>query len=344
MTRIIIDAMGGDNAPGEIVKGTFMALDEYKDIEIILTGNYDKISEYCKNNGYDLNNPRLSIVPTEDVIQMDDPPLCVVRDKSESSMSVALRMLKESKGDAMISAGSTGALHAGSTLIVRRIKGYSRSAIATILPLQTPILLIDSGANTEVTDVQLEQFAVMGSIYMNKLFNMESPRVGLVNIGTEPTKGTKALVQAYKYLESSDKINFVGNVEGKEVPFSPCDVLVCDGYTGNILLKTLEGLAKFLMLKIKDVFKSNPITALSGLFVKGKLTGLKDSFDASQYGAAPLLGISKPVFKAHGSSDALEIKNAVRQAINFIDTGVIIDIAKHVQPPEKEKEEVENDD
>ena len=338
--RIVIDAMGGDNAPDEIVKGAFMALNAYKDIEIILTGNETQIRDYCNKNKLNPDNDRLTIVHTESVISMEDPPLCVVRDKSDSSMSTALRMLRDKEADAMVSAGSTGALHAGSTLIVRRIKGYSRSAIATILPMQTPVLLIDSGANTEVTNTQLEQFAYMGSIYMNKLFNIENPRVGLVNIGSEATKGTKALVEAYEYLSQSDKINFIGNVEGKDIPFSPCDVLVCDGYTGNIILKTLEGIAKFLMLKIKDVFKSNPLTALSGIMVKSKLSGLKGSFDASEYGGAPMLGISKPVFKSHGSSDALEIKNAVRQAINFIDTGVLIDIAKQVQPDEEE----ENDD
>ena len=334
--KIIIDAMGGDNAPGEIVKGAFMALSAYDDVEIILTGNEKEIRDYCAENKLDSDNPRLTIVHTESVIKMDDRPLCVVREKSDSSMAVALHMLKDGEADAMISAGSTGALHAGSTLIVRRIKGYTRSAIATILPFQTPMLLIDSGANTEVTRVQLEQFAVMGSIYMNKLFGIENPRVGLVNIGTEPTKGTAALVEAYEYLSHSEQINFIGNVEGKDIPFSPCDVLVCDGYTGNILLKTLEGVAKFLMLKIKDVFKSNPITALSGLMVKGKLSGLKGSFDASEYGGAPMLGISKPVYKSHGSSDALEIKNAVRQARSFVATGVIQDIAKHVQPPKED--------
>lgn len=324
--RIIIDVMSGDNAPTEIVKGAVLAAQSYK-ADFTLVGDEDVIYRVCAENGLDLTGLRVEIEHTDSVITMEDQPLCVVREKSDSSMAVGLKMLAEGKGDAFISAGNTGALHAGSTLIVRRIKGVKRSAIATLLPFQDPLMLIDSGANTEVTKEQLEQFAVMGSIYMNNILGVAHPRVGLANIGTEATKGTKELVEAYQYLSESDNINFIGNVEGKQIPFSACDVLVCDGFTGNVILKLTEGLSSFLLKKLKTVMTSNVITKVSALSMKGKLTEMKKEFSASDYGGAPMLGISKPVIKAHGSSRAEDIKSAVKQSIAFINTGVIREIS-----------------
>ena len=336
--KIIIDVMSGDNAPEEIIKGVFLALNEYPMIDIIMTGNKDVIETVCKTNNFDLNNERISIVHTESVISMEDSPLSVVREKADSSMGQGLKMLAQGEADAMVSAGNTGALHAGSTLIVRRIKGYLRSAIATVIPFETPLLLIDSGANTEVTKEQMEQFAVMGSIYMNRIFGVENPRVGLANIGTEETKGTKQLIETHNYLSGSEKINFVGNIEGKQIPFSACDVLVCDGFTGNIILKTTEGLASFLMKKLKNIFTKNAATKVSALMMKGQMRQFKKDFDPSEYGGAPLLGISKPVIKAHGSSDAIAVKNAVRQTIDFINTGIIVELARQVQKKAEEEE------
>ena len=323
--RIIVDVMSGDNAPLEPIKGAVMAANAYK-IEIVMVGDEKIIAETCAKN--DVTLPyNIDIVNSESVITMEDAPLAVVREKSNSSMGVGLRMLADGKADAFVSAGNTGALHAGSTLLVRRIKGIKRSAISTLLPFDNPMMLIDSGANIEVNKEQLEQFGFMGSIYMRKLYNIARPRVGLANIGTEPTKGTKELVEAYEYLSRSDKIYFVGNVEGKQMPFGVCDVLVCDGFTGNTILKVTEGISNYVMKKIKGVMMSTPITKLSALTMRRQLTGLKAAFSASEYGGAPMLGISKPVIKAHGNSDAEEIKNSVRQAIAFLNTGLINDIA-----------------
>lgn len=327
--------MGGDNAPEAIVLGAFEAAGEY-DTDIIMVGDENAIMEITEKHKLPIERDNISIVHTTEVITMEDPALSVVRDKSGSSMSVGLRMLAEGKGDAFVSAGNTGALHAGSSLLVRRIKDIKRSAIATILPFAKPMLLIDSGANTEVEPSHLLQFAIMGSIYMNKIFNIESPEVGLLNNGFERTKGTKKLIEAYSLLEAEKNINFVGNIEGKILPLGHCDVLVTDGFTGNILLKTVEGMGAFFMGKLKDIFYRNFITKVSALSVKGGLKKLKDDFDVSEYGGAPLLGLSRPVIKAHGSSDARAIKNAVRQAITFINTGIIVEIVKQTIKPEPE--------
>ncbi|MBQ7160221.1 MAG: phosphate acyltransferase PlsX [Clostridia bacterium] len=339
--RIIVDVMSGDNAPLEPIKGAVTAAAAYK-VEIIMVGDEKVIAEVCADNEIKLPQ-NVEIVNSDSVITMEDHALSVVREKADSSMGVSLRMLADGKADAMVSAGNTGALHAGSTLVVRRIKGIKRSAISTILPFENPTMLIDSGANTEVTKDQLEQFGMMGSIYMKKLFNINDPRVGLANIGTEPTKGTKALVEAYEYLSRSEMINFIGNVEGKQLPFGVCDVIVCDGFTGNTILKVTEGIAMYVMKQIKGVMTANPLTKLSALTMKHQLLALKASFSASEYGGAPMLGISKPVIKAHGSSDAEEIKNSVRQAIAFLSTGLIFDISEAVAKQTSERAEAGNE-
>lgn len=323
--RVIIDVMSGDNAPSELVLGAVQAAEEYK-VEIFVVGNKDIIERTAREKGISLE--KISIVHTDVVINMEDSALSVVKEKSRSSMSIGLKMLAAGEGDAFVSAGNTGALLAGATLIVRRIKGIQRAAIATILPFSSPALLIDAGANILVTDEYLEQFAVMGSIYMEKLYGIKNPRVGLLNNGTESTKGTPLMVETNQRLSQSN-INFVGNIEGKEIPFGACDVLVTDGFTGNIVLKLIEGMGKFMMTTIKGIFLKNVLTKVSALIMKDKLKEMKREFDASEHGGAPLLGISKPVIKAHGSSDAKAIKNAVRQAMNFINNGVMYDIARH---------------
>jgi len=332
--RIIIDVMSGDNAPVEPIKGVIEAAQSAK-AELVMVGDENVIRHHIEDLGLTLPE-NVSIEHSIGVVTMEDAPLCVVREKADSSMGKGLSLLAEGKGDAFISAGNTGALHAGSTLVVRRIKGIKRSAIATILPFQNPTLLIDSGANTEVTKEHLEQFGMMGSIYMNKLYGIENPRVGLANIGTESTKGTKELIEAFEHLKNSELINFIGNIEGKQIPFGECDVLVCNGLIGNIILKTSEGVAKFVMKKIKSVFLANALTKVSAILVKSKLKELKNSMSASEYGGAPMLGISKPVIKAHGSSKAEDIRNAVRQAISFVNTGIIYDISKAVSKKDGE--------
>ena len=297
-------------------------------VDLTLVGQREVILRCARENGISLDGIRIE--HAEGVITMEDDPISVVRAKRNSSMAMGLRMLKD-EGDAFVSAGNTGALHAGSSLIIRPIKGIHRPAIATVLPLARPVLLLDSGANTNVTPEYLVQWAVMGSIYMKNIFGIRQPSVGLLNNGSEEHKGTPVVAETYKLLKASDDIFFIGNVEGNQVMSSVCDVLVTDGFTGNITLKMLEGMGKFFMSTLKGMYKKNFLTQLSAAAVKDQLVGLKKQFDASEHGGAPLLGLSKPVIKAHGSSDAQAICNAVRQAAAFVKTGVITEIAEYVE-------------
>lgn len=319
--RILVDAMSGDNAPLEILKGASIAAKEYKEHTILLVGDQNVISHIAVTNEIDIAG--IEIIHADTVITMEDNPICVVRDKKNSSMSVGLKSLAHGEVDAFVSAGNTGALITGATIIVKRILGINRPAIASVIPLGNPILLMDSGANLTVTSDNICQFAFMGAKYMEKIYGLDRPRVGQLNNGAEYNKGNALQIESYQQLSESG-LNFVGNVEGKEIPFDVCDVIVTDGYTGNIFLKTVEGMGKFLLKTLKELLMSNIATKLSALTMDTK--ELKQRFDSSEHGGAPLLGISKPVIKAHGSSDANAIKNAVRQAINFIESGVNEDI------------------
>jgi len=317
--KILVDAMSGDNAPLEILKGASLASKEYRDHTIVLVGDENIISDIAVKN--DINLDGIEIINSNSVITMEDNPLCVVRDKKDSSMSVGLKALSQGSVDAFVSAGNTGALITGSTIIVKRIVGINRAAIASVLPLSNPVLLMDSGANLSVTGDNICQFAFMGAKYMEKIYGIDRPRIGQLNNGTEYNKGTALQVESYQLLSESG-LNFVGNVEGKEIPFDICDVVVSDGFTGNIFLKTIEGMGKFMLKTLKDVLKTNLVTQMSTLTMTQKIKEMKHRFDASEHGGAPLLGISKPVIKAHGSSDATALKNAVRQAIHFVETGI----------------------
>lgn len=318
--NIILDAMGGDNAPLEILKGAADAVREYPDVELTLVGQEKTIRDLCAAENIPLE--RIKIIDAPDVITMEDSAQTVVMSKKNSSMSVGLKTLAAGGGDAFISAGNTGALMTGATLLVRCVKGVKRAAIATILPMEKPVLMIDSGSNVNVTPEFLDQFGILGSVYMEQVFGVANPRVGLLNNGTENHKGTQTMIDAYALLSKTEGINFVGNIEGKAIPFGACDVLVTDGFTGNIVLKTIEGLSKFMMKKLKGIFMKNALNKLSALIIKKEFSSLKKSFDSSEYGGAPFLGISKPVFKAHGSSDARAVKNAIRQAKEYLEKGV----------------------
>lgn len=322
--RIIVDVMGGDNAPLETVKGVCEAALEFS-ASYIIVGNKPEIEKIAEENNLDLR--RFEIVHTESVVTMEDDPLSVVRAKDDSSMSVGLHLLAEGKGDAFVSTGNTGALFTGATLIVRKIKGVQRPALAMMVPVNPPMLLLDCGANVVVNDEYLEQFAVMGSAYMNKMHGVGMPRVGLLNNGAEECKGTDLQRAAYGRLSACKRIHFVGNIEANEIVNGVCDVLVTDGFTGNILLKSIEGMGKLIMRSLKDIFYANSLTKMSALMVKKRLTDFKKSFDATEYGGAPLLGISRPVIKAHGSSNAKAFKNAIRQAIAYSNSQIIYDIA-----------------
>ncbi len=320
--KILIDVMSGDKAPLEMIKGAEMASKEFKE-EIWIIGDENIISDIAVQN--EINLSKIKIVHANSVIDMEDKPMCVVREKRDSSMSMGLKMLANGEVDAFVSAGNTGALITGATLIVKRIMGINRAAIATVLPLSNPILLMDSGANLVVTSDNIVQFAFMGAKYMEKIYNIERPRVGQLNNGAEYNKGNTLQVESYQMLSESG-LDFVGNIESKELPFDVCDVLVTDGFTGNILLKSVEGMGKFMLGLVKDLFYTNIATKVSALTMKEKIKDIKVRFDASEHGGAPLLGIQKPVIKAHGSSDAKAIKNAVKQAIHFVETGINNDI------------------
>lgn len=330
--RILVDAMSGDNAPLEILKGASLAAKEYKEHTILLVGDQNVISHIAVTDEIDIAG--IEIIHADSVISMEDNPICVVRDKKDSSMSVGLKALARGEVDAFVSAGNTGALITGATIIVKRILGINRPAIASVIPLSNPILLMDSGANLTVTSDNLCQFAFMGSKYMEKIYGLDRPRVGQLNNGAEYNKGTALQIESYQLLSESG-LNFVGNVEGKEIPFDVCDVIVADGYTGNIFLKSVEGMGKFLLKILKEVLTTNIATKLSALTMDTR--ELKQRFDASEHGGAPLLGISKPVIKAHGSSDSNAIKNAVRQAINFIESGVNEDIIAFARDYDEKK-------
>ena len=322
--RIIVDVMGGDNAPRETVKGAIAAAAEL-DVDFTLVGNRDDIEAIAAEEQCDLS--RFEIVHTETVIHMEDNPMCVTRGKQDSSMSVGLKMLAEGKGDAFVSTGNTGALFTGATLIVRKVKGIQRAGIATVLPCQNPVLLMDTGANVTVTDEVLEQFGVIGSAYMKKMFGIENPRVGLLNNGAEECKGTELQQAAYQRLKNNEMVNFVGNIEGSTLPFDSCDVLVTDGFTGNILLKSIEGVAKLIMKRLKGAIYSTPVTKLAGAVLKPKLGEMKKALDPAEHGGAPIIGISKPVIKAHGSSDAKAFKNAIKQALAYAESGAVEELA-----------------
>ena len=335
--KIIIDVMSGDNAPEELLRGAVEAANAFP-VDIAVCGNAEIIDAVARECSLDLS--MLEICHAPQVIDMEDSALSVMREKNDSSMALGLKMLSEGKGDAFVSAGNTGALVAGATLIVRKIKGVRRAAIGTVLPFTPPFLLLDAGANPEISADDALQFAVMGSVYAEKMLGRHSPRVGLLNNGTEPTKGGEMRVEAYKRLSDDENVNFVGNIEAREVPFSPCDVLVADGFSGNVVLKLCEGLGSYMFGRLKETLMQDVITKASALVMKPKLKKLKTEFSASEYGGAPLLGISKPVIKAHGSSDAHAIKNAVKQAMTVVSAGVIPEMARYAA---KKREESKND-
>ena len=330
--KIIIDAMGGDNAPHEIVKGAVRARKELS-VDICLVGRVEDIRACLQNEGAD--EADFEIVDAREVITMEDDPSTATRRKKDSSMTVALNMVRDGQGDAVVSAGSTGALLTGATLIVKRIKGIRRAAMAPVLPAgEHGVMLIDCGANVECTAEYLLQFAFMGSFYAKKLMGIEKPRIGLLNVGTEDTKGGELQHQAFALLKQAHeegRINFVGNIEGTGAFAGMADVIVTDGFTGNVMLKTIEGSIKFMMKSLKNVFYKNTKNKLAAAVLKSDLNEMKKSLDVNEVGGTAMVGISKPVIKAHGSSDASAIFSAVRQAISFVNSGVIEDIHENIE-------------
>ena len=330
--KIIVDAMGGDHAPQEIVKGAVRAQRELG-VALVLVGKKEIIEDLLRQEQADLNGIR--VVDARDVVTMEDDPGTATRRKKDSSMAVALNLLRDGEGDAMVSAGSTGALLTGATLTVKRIKGIRRAALAPVLPAgEHGVMLIDCGANVECTAEYLLQFAYMGSYYAKKIMGCKDPRIGLLNVGTEDTKGGELQHQAFALLKQAHeegRIHFAGNVEGTGVFDGSVDVVVTDGFTGNVLLKGTEGVIKYMMKALKGVFYKSTVNKLAAGVLKKDLTEMKKSMDVNEVGGSALVGISKPVIKAHGSSNAASFFAAIRQAVAFANSGIIEDITEHIE-------------
>ncbi len=329
--KIIIDAMGGDNAPAAPVKAAVKAAEEL-DVEIILVGKNDILDKELSQYSYKKN--KITVVNADEVISNHEEPAKAVRSKKEASVVVAAKLLKNGDGDAMLSMGNTGALLASGLLIVGRIKGISRPALATLLPsAKGPKMLIDAGANTNCKSDNLVQFAIMGSIYMRNVLAIENPTVGLMSNGEEEGKGDELTKETYPKLKNAP-INFIGNIEGRDVMEGTADVIVCDGFVGNVILKTVEGMGHVVSRKVKGMFMRGFITKLAALFVMKGLNEFKQTMDYREYGGAPLLGTKRPVIKGHGSSDAKAVFSAIYQAKKFVETNVTDEIVKNINSME----------
>lgn len=318
--KIMVDAMGGDNAPEMIVKGALLARDEF-DVSIVLSGKEDIIKKYIEAETKDYRN--IEILNAEDVITNDDKPVLAIRRKKDSSLVKALHAVKNKEADAIVSAGNSGALLSGATLILGRIGKLERPALAPFIPTDKGFtLLVDAGANSDCKPEYLLDFAIMGNIYCKHILNIENPRVGLLNIGAEEGKGNQLSIDAYGLLKDAD-INFTGNIESRYVLRGDADVIVTDGFSGNILLKSIEGAASYIMDNLKKELMSSFRSKIGALLVKPALRNFKKRLDYGEVGGAMLLGVNAPVIKAHGSSDSLAIKNAIKQSKNILDSNVV---------------------
>ena len=316
MVRVVVDAMGGDNAPGEIVKGAVEALNAREDIFIYLTGRKPVIE--AELSKYTFPKERLEFVYTEEVIETAEPPVMAIRRKKDSSIVKGMNMVKQKEADAFVSAGSSGAILVGGQVIVGRIKGIERPPLAPLIPTKNGVsLLIDCGANVDARPSHLVQFAKIGSIYMENVMGVKNPRVGLVNIGAEEEKGNALVKETFPLLKECKELNFIGSVEARDIPQGVCDVIVCEAFVGNVILKLYEGVGATLISKVKQGMMTSLRSKIGALLVKPALKETLKSFDASQYGGAPLLGLNGLVVKTHGSSKAVEVKNSILQCVQF---------------------------
>jgi glycerol-3-phosphate acyltransferase PlsX len=340
--NIIMDAMGGDHAPEAPVLGAIQAAKDFGS-HITLVGRGEEILNVLRKNNIEDLPKGVEIANAEEVVDMHDDPARVIQKKKNSSMVVGLRMLAEGQGDAFISAGSTGALLSGATLIVKRVKGIRRAAMGPAMPNKAggKTVILDCGANAECTPEFLLQFGLVGSLYAKKTFGVENPKVGLLNIGTEDTKGTPLQKEAYALLQNAADqglLNFVGNVEARDVPLGAVDVVVCDGFAGNVLLKSIEGTAMFMGSLMSRMFKKNLLSKLAALLVMKDIKAFKKLLDYREIGGTEFLGIRKPVIKAHGSSDVLAFRNAVRQAEQAAACSISEELEQGLKLLDKEKE------
>ncbi len=316
MIRVAVDAMGGDNAPDEIIRGAMEAVALREDIQVILVGKEELIREKLK--GYSYREQQVEVVNATEVIETAEPPVAAIRTKKDSSIVVGLKLVKAEKADAFVSAGSSGAVLAGGQLLVGRIKGVERPPLAPLIPTEKGVsLLIDCGANVDARPSHLVQFAKMGSIYMEHVMGVKNPRVAIVNIGAEEEKGNALVKETYPLLKECEGINFVGNIEAREIPHGQADVIVCEAFVGNVILKLYEGVGAVLVSKIKAGMMSTLRSKIGALLVKPALKETLKSFDATEYGGAPLLGLKGLVVKTHGSSKAKEVKNSIIQCVTF---------------------------
>lgn len=337
--KIILDGMGGDNAPEAIVEGAVQA-SKMIEHEICIVGDEERISAECAKHNYD----GISIKQASEVIEGTDAPVKAIRTKKDSSLVVGLNMIKSGEGDLFISAGNTGALMAGGLFVLGRIQGIDRPAIASTYPIIDGggiSLLVDAGANSECRPNNLLEFAMMGDIYMREVLDINAPKIGLVNIGTEESKGTTVLKAAHELLDKSkyelEHFNFIGNVEARDVPKGVCDVIVCDGFVGNVILKLTEGFAWSVFGLLKEKFTSGALAKMGALLLSGKMNEIKQTFDYSEYGGAPILGVKGPLIKIHGSSSAVAVRNSILKGIPYVEHEVV----KTIQDSVLELEEIQ---
>ncbi len=337
MIKVAVDAMGGDNAPAAIVKGAVDALQERDNLFVYLAGKEDAIRQELSKYSYP--QERIQIVPASQVIETGEPPVNAIRGKKDSSLVVALGLVRKGEADAFVSAGSTGAVLVGGQVMVGKLKGVERAPLAPLIPtLKGSSLLIDCGANVDARSSHLVQFARMGSIYMENVMHIKNPRVALVNIGAEEEKGNALAKETYPLLKACKDINFIGNIEAREIPEGKADVIVCEAFVGNVILKLYEGVAGALMKKVKAGMMSTLRSKIGALLVKPALKSTLKDFDVSEYGGAPLLGLKGLVVKSHGSSDANEIKNSILQCIQFKEQKINEKISEHMNTKEERED------
>ncbi len=334
--RIIVDGFGGDNAPLEVLKGCVQAVDGLG-VDITVVGDVEQIKSCSKANGIDIS--KLDLRDADGVMEVCYEPTKILKEYNGTSMAVGLKMLANGEGDAFLSAGSTGALVAGTTFIVKRQRGIKRVALATLIPtLKGSTLLLDCGANADCRPEMLAQFGVMGAAYINRFMGIKKPGVALANIGAEPSKGRELELSSYKLLEASP-VNFIGNIEGRDIPLGEADVVVTDGFTGNLILKSIEGMGKFFSTSLKEMLTGGLSSKLGAALLIKKINNFKKKMDYTEHGGAPLLGAQKPVIKAHGSSNAKAFYNAVRQAKICVENNLVDEIAKGLEALEASKQE-----
>ncbi len=334
--KLIVDAMGGDHAPDQIVLGAMEAKEDLEDLELVFTGDEKAIREVMKKNGLDPDSVR--IVDAPDTISMEEDPLCILKSKRNSSMAKGLCLLRDGQGDAFLSAGSTGALVVGSSSRIYKVKipGVRRVAIGSVLPLTNPTLLMDSGANLELSPEEMVQFAHMGNAYMKGVYGLKKPKIALVNNGAEETKGTALYAESHRLLKKEESLRFVGNIEGRDIPLGKADVILCDGFVGNVILKLSEGFGKFISKELKGMLGHGLKGKLAGLLILSDLKKFKSRLSYEKHGGAPILGTVRPVIKAHGSSKKKAIENAVKQAERCHKSGLCRVIAEAVARGEGE--------